>query len=58
MEESKKHPHKVGRGGAPAKSIKFTIIYGCQPAQGIGASSKFVADLIDLYRTNFDPYDG
>ena len=36
----------------------FTLIYGCQPGAGVNAASKFIADLVNLYNTNFDPENG
>ena len=36
----------------------FTLIYGCQPGQGVSATSKFIEDLVNLYNTNFDPENG
>ena len=36
----------------------FMFIFGCQPAYGVRADSKFVKNVIDLFAKNFDPEGG
>ena len=34
------------------------MVYGCQPGEGVSASSRLVWDTIELFIKNFDPEKG
>ena len=36
----------------------FIFSFGCQPGQGVNASSKYIADMLDLFLANFDHKTG
>jgi hypothetical protein len=44
--------------GAMALELKqignYIFSFGCQPSAGVGATSKYIKDLLDLFTTNFD----
>ncbi len=54
-EETKENPKKRGNNVSIKSSGNFTFLFGCQPGAGVSATSKLVADVINLYRANFDP---
>ena len=48
--------------GTMAQELKqignYIISFGCQPGAGVGATSKYIKDLLDLFTTNFDAVYG
>lgn len=65
MEESKDAgPRKKKAAPLPKQVINsslignFMFIFGCQPAYGVKADTKFIKNVIDLFLKNFDPDDG
>ena len=58
LEETKEGSVNRGNTHASITVGNFTFIYGCQPGLGVNAASKFIADLVNLYTTNFDPENG
>jgi hypothetical protein len=57
-EENKEDSINRGDTNASINIGNFTLIYGCQPGAGVSARSKIIADLVNLYNTNFDPDKG
>jgi hypothetical protein len=57
-EENKEDSINRGDTNASINIGNFTLIYGCQPGAGVSATSKIIADLVNLYNTNFDPDKG
>jgi hypothetical protein len=61
LEETKEHILLRDGGNASAtasNSNNLTFVYGCEPAAGVKGNSKLIADVINLYRTDFDPEKG
>ena len=58
LEETKDDSNNRAKTTASINVGNFTLIYGCQPGEGVNAASKFIADLVNLYTTNFDPENG
>lgn len=57
-EERKEESANRGNTTSSIKVGNFTLIYGCQPGEGVSAASKLIADLVNLYNSNFDPEKG
>ena len=58
LEETKEDSETRGDTVTCMNVGNFTLIYGCQPGQGVSATSKFIEDLVNLYNSNFDPDNG
>ena len=58
FEETKEASGNRADTTATIKVGNFTLIYGCQPGEGVNAASKFIEDLVNLYTSNFDPENG
>lgn len=41
-----------------AKPANFTLLFGCNPAEGVAADTKFVSCFIKHIENHFDPEDG
>ena len=58
LEETKEDSANRGKTFSSINVGNFTLLYGCQPAAGVNAASKFIADLVNLYTANFNPDNG
>ena len=59
LEESKDQPKKISQPTLTSFSGKnFSFMFGCKPDDGVKAETKFIADIIRLYNTHFDPEKG
>lgn len=42
------------RENKAVKISNFILSFGCQPSFGVAASSKYIANLCDLFNSNYD----
>jgi hypothetical protein len=40
---------------AASSIANFTFLFGCDPANGVSADTKFVSDFVDHINKSFDP---